>query len=50
MLQLKVNIEESSHIRDFNLNSLIRRDIVLGQHCYGCTAGEGSSCQGAIVS
>ncbi|MDH5381222.1 MAG: DUF3641 domain-containing protein [Cyclobacteriaceae bacterium] len=25
------------------------RHIVVGQHCYGCTAGAGSSCQGSVV-
>ena len=24
------------------------RDIVTGEHCYGCTAGQGSSCGGAL--
>jgi hypothetical protein len=32
---------------DFDLNLLSNRDIVLNQHCYGCTAGAGSSCGGA---
>ncbi|MEO0403288.1 MAG: DUF3641 domain-containing protein [Bacteroidota bacterium] len=27
----------------------MKRDIVLGQHCFGCTAGAGSSCQGSIT-
>lgn len=48
MLDLKV---ESSvrHIRDFNPGMLNQRNIVLNQHCYGCTAGAGSSCGGEIV-
>jgi hypothetical protein len=25
------------------------RDIMTGDHCFGCTAGAGSSCGGAIV-
>jgi hypothetical protein len=28
---------------------LAERIIVTGQHCYGCTAGSGSGCQGAIA-
>jgi hypothetical protein len=24
--------------------------IVVGEHCYGCTAGQGSSCGGALTS
>ena len=49
MLDLKVN-HPISHIRDFNLSELNNRDIVLNQHCYGCTAGAGSSCGGEIAS
>jgi len=37
------------HIRDFDLASLQRRPITLGNHCYACTAGFGSSCGGAVV-
>ena len=33
----------------FNLSDLENRDIVLNQHCYGCTAGAGSSCQGTTT-
>jgi hypothetical protein len=28
---------------------LNRREIVLKQHCYGCTAGAGSSCGGTTA-
>ncbi|MGH7962861.1 MAG: arsenosugar biosynthesis radical SAM (seleno)protein ArsS, partial [Candidatus Binatia bacterium] len=28
---------------------LARRDIILDSHCYGCTAGAGSSCGGALT-
>lgn len=38
------------HIRNFNLEMLTRRQIVTGSHCFGCTAGAGSSCGGAIDS
>jgi len=31
------------------LARLANRRIVTGQHCFGCTAGAGSSCQGRIV-
>jgi len=48
ILNLKADIP-SPHIKDFNLNALSNREIVIGQHCYGCTAGAGSSCQGATV-
>jgi radical SAM/Cys-rich protein len=39
----------STSIHDFRRPSLAGRPIVVGDHCYGCTAGAGSSCQGAIV-
>ncbi len=47
MLELKVNGPQ--HIADFNLKSLGSREIILNQHCYGCMAGAGSSCGGAIT-
>lgn len=37
------------HIRDFSMAQLSQRQIVTGRHCFGCTAGSGSSCGGAIV-
>lgn len=36
------------HIRDFDA-SLHQRRIVTGEHCFGCTAGHGSSCGGALA-
>jgi radical SAM/Cys-rich protein len=49
MLDLRLAAGLPSHIRDFNRDSLAQRRIVTGQHCFGCTAGHGSSCQGAIT-
>lgn len=49
MLELKVAKGAPQHIRDFNNKNLSERNIVVRQHCYGCTAGAGSSCQGAIT-
>ncbi|MFN0054267.1 MAG: arsenosugar biosynthesis radical SAM (seleno)protein ArsS [Planctomycetales bacterium] len=37
-------------IFEFDLERLAGRPIVTGRHCYGCTAGAGSSCQGATTS
>lgn len=48
MLQLKVNCN-SKHISNFSKDELSKREIVIAQHCYGCTAGAGSSCGGAVV-
>jgi radical SAM/Cys-rich protein len=36
-------------IRDFDLPTLATRPIHLGDHCYGCTAGLGSSCGGCLA-
>lgn len=37
------------HISEYNEEALNNRNIVISQHCYGCTAGAGSSCQGTVV-
>jgi radical SAM/Cys-rich protein len=37
------------HIRDFDPARLRERAIVTGRHCFGCTAGAGSSCGGAVA-
>lgn len=37
------------NIRDFDAELLRKRRIVTGFHCFGCTAGCGSSCGGALV-
>jgi radical SAM/Cys-rich protein len=37
------------NIMNFDNESLLKRTIVTNQHCFGCTAGEGSSCQGALT-
>lgn len=49
MLEIPVLPAGSRHIRDFSHAMLNRREIALDQHCYGCTAGSGSSCGGATV-
>lgn len=35
-----------AHIRDFDEHAWQRRRIVTARHCFGCTAGAGSSCGG----
>ena len=37
------------HITSFDVSALESRRIVTGEHCFGCTAGCGSSCGGALV-
>jgi radical SAM/Cys-rich protein len=36
------------HLRDLLCQQGLPRDIAVGEHCYGCTAGQGSSCGGAL--
>lgn len=48
MLDLKIAIAEN-HISQFNEEILTDRNILISQHCYGCTAGAGSSCQGSVA-
>ncbi len=48
MLQLKVNARKQ-HISEFDSTELAARNIAVSQHCYGCTAGAGSSCQGSLT-
>ena len=38
-----------AHIRDFDPAQLAARTIVTARHCFGCTAGAGSSCGGALA-
>ena len=48
MLELKVN-SKVQHISEYNEDLLNDREIIISQHCYGCTAGAGSSCQGTVT-
>jgi radical SAM/Cys-rich protein len=50
MLEIPVELPSVRHIRDFNPEALRHRNIAIDTHCYGCTAGSGSSCGGATVS
>ncbi len=36
------------HLRDIRNTELNGNAITIGEHCYGCTAGQGSSCGGAL--
>jgi len=47
MLDLPV-AEAPAHIGGYDQSALTRRSIVVGRHCFGCTAGAGSSCVGSI--
>ena len=49
MLDLPVNSGAPKHIRDFDFNKLASREIMIMDHCFACTAGAGSSCQGELA-
>lgn len=49
MLDLPVVPESVRHIRDFDFKTLSEREIAVDQHCFGCTAGTGSSCGGSLT-
>ncbi len=49
ILGLTVNSGAPFHIRDFEFASLANREIVVRSHCFACTAGAGSSCQGSLM-
>jgi radical SAM/Cys-rich protein len=49
MLELPVHPSAPRTVWDFDLDALNGREIVLGPHCFGCTAGGGSSCGGATA-
>ncbi|PHI20019.1 radical SAM protein [Lewinellaceae bacterium SD302] len=48
MLDLKI-AHPIQHLSEWKGESLNDRNILLNQHCYGCTAGAGSSCGGTVV-
>ena len=49
MLEMPVVAGAPARIGDFEEAILAGRRVVTGNHCYGCTAGSGSSCGGATV-
>ncbi|NTU91414.1 MAG: radical SAM/Cys-rich domain protein [Chlorobiaceae bacterium] len=49
MLDIPVDTSAPQTIGEFDRARLVGRRISIGQHCYGCTAGAGSSCQGSLL-
>lgn len=49
VLGLTLNSGAPDHIRDFHWASIANREIVVRSHCFACTAGAGSSCQGSLT-
>jgi radical SAM/Cys-rich protein len=48
-LHLPVNNSDKPNIKGMDFNTLRGREIVTGDHCLACSAGDGSSCAGALV-
>ncbi|NOY15727.1 MAG: radical SAM/Cys-rich domain protein [Gammaproteobacteria bacterium] len=50
MLELPLYIQgrTRTHINQISVDDLKGNPIVIGDHCYGCTAGQGCSCSGAL--
>ncbi len=48
MLDMKIS-SESQHISEFDFGKIEDRAIRINQHCFGCTAGSGSSCGGTLT-
>ena len=49
MLELGLEEGQPATIFDFDLHRLSGRTVRTGEHCFGCTAGAGSSCGGALA-
>lgn len=55
MLELPLNratdhaaMNKKTHLTELLGRDLSGQEIVVGEHCFGCTAGQGSSCGGAL--
>jgi radical SAM/Cys-rich protein len=49
MLELPIAAAAGRQVRDLDVAALSARAVVTGPHCFGCTAGAGSSCGGATT-
>lgn len=49
MLQLPLISSDTRHLKDLLSQDLEGREIYVADHCFGCTAGQGSSCGGALT-
>ncbi len=46
---LEMEAQPIDHIDNFDYDAFMKRRVVIGNHCFGCTAGAGSSCGGEII-
>jgi len=49
MLELPIKNGGPLTVSDMTEERLAQSEILTGKHCFGCTAGSGSSCQGALL-
>jgi len=48
-IPLAVKGRGRTHLKDVLASDLAGNAILVGDHCYACTAGQGSSCGGALA-
>lgn len=48
-LSTQQSLAQRLHLRDLLDRNSVPGDIIIADHCYGCTAGQGSSCGGALA-
>jgi len=48
MLDMQIFTDKPMSVFNFDYQKLVKREIIFYSHCFGCTAGSGSSCGGAI--
>ncbi|MDP6108178.1 MAG: DUF3641 domain-containing protein, partial [Candidatus Brocadiia bacterium] len=48
-LGLSASLGGRGRVRDIEPGNVVGRTIVTGEHCFGCTAGAGSSCKGVLA-
>ncbi len=49
MLEIPVGWNKPQYLWDTSLDDLINQNIAVDSHCFGCTAGAGSSCGGSLT-
>ncbi len=49
MLGIPLGGDDAQYLWELNIDQLENRSIAVENHCFGCTAGAGSSCGGALV-
>ena len=52
MLAMPMRLDNAprAHLRDLLGQEIEGRAVAIADHCYGCTAGQGSSCGGALAA